>query len=61
MKDNIDVAGFYSTVACKEATYLASQDATVVARLKAAGAIVVVTTRTSLQPVWSVYVLHTVQ
>jgi allophanate hydrolase len=41
VKDNIDVAGFYTTAACKEAAYLASQDATVVAKLKAAGAIVV--------------------
>ncbi len=41
VKDNIDVAGFYSTAACKEAAYLASSDATVVAKLKAAGAIVV--------------------
>jgi allophanate hydrolase len=41
VKDNIDVAGFYTTAACKEAAYLASSDATVVAKLKAAGAIVV--------------------
>ncbi len=41
VKDNIDVAGFYTTAACKEAQYLAQQDATVVAKLKAAGAIVV--------------------
>lgn len=41
VKDNIDVAGFYTTAACKEATYLATSDATVVAKLKAAGAIVV--------------------
>ncbi|MGE8558422.1 MAG: allophanate hydrolase [Acinetobacter sp.] len=41
VKDNIDVAGFYTTAACKEAAYLATQDATVVAKLKAAGAIVV--------------------
>ena len=41
VKDNIDVAGFYTTAACKEATYLAISDATVVAKLKAAGAIVV--------------------
>lgn len=41
VKDNIDVAGFYTTAACKEAEYLATQDATVVAKLKAAGAIVV--------------------
>ncbi|WP_291354537.1 allophanate hydrolase [Acinetobacter sp. UBA3106] len=41
VKDNIDVAGFYTTAACKEAEYLATSDATVVAKLKAAGAIVV--------------------
>lgn len=41
VKDNIDVAGFYTTAACKEAEYLATSDATVVAQLKAAGAIVV--------------------
>ncbi|UNT60556.1 allophanate hydrolase [Acinetobacter sp. ASP199] len=41
VKDNIDVAGFYTTAACKEAAYLATQDASVVAKLKQAGAIVV--------------------
>lgn len=41
VKDNIDVAGFYTTAACKEAEYLAQNDATVVEKLKAAGAIVV--------------------
>ncbi|QIO07471.1 allophanate hydrolase [Acinetobacter shaoyimingii] len=41
VKDNIDVAGFYTTAACKEAANLASEDATVVAKLKAQGAIVV--------------------
>lgn len=41
VKDNIDVAGFHTTAACKEAEYLATSNATVVARLKAAGAIVV--------------------
>ena len=40
VKDNIDVAGFYTTAACKEAAYLATSDATAVAKLKAAGAIV---------------------
>ena len=40
VKDNIDVAGFYTTAACKEAAYLATEDATVVAKLKAQGAIV---------------------
>ena len=40
VKDNIDVAGFHTTAACKEAAYLATADASVVARLKAAGAIV---------------------
>jgi len=41
VKDNIDVAGFYTTAACKEAAYLATFDATAVTKLKAAGAIVV--------------------
>lgn len=41
VKDNIDVAGFETTAACKEVTYLAKSDATVVAALKAAGAIVI--------------------
>ena len=41
VKDNIDVAGFETTAACKEVTYIAQKDATVVAKLKAAGAIVV--------------------
>ncbi|WP_179998168.1 allophanate hydrolase [Acinetobacter sp. YH12239] len=41
VKDNIDVAGFYTTAACPDAAYLATQDATVVAKLKSAGAIVV--------------------
>ncbi len=41
VKDNIDVADFYTTAACKEAQYLAQHDATVVAKLKAAGAIVI--------------------
>lgn len=41
VKDNIDVAGFHTTAACKEIQYLANQDAAVVAKLKKAGAIVV--------------------
>lgn len=41
VKDNIDVAGFHTTAACKEAAYIAQNDATVIAKLKAAGAIVV--------------------
>jgi allophanate hydrolase len=41
VKDNIDVAGFYTTAACPAAAYLAPQDAHVIAKLKAAGAIVV--------------------
>ncbi|HCS1003182.1 TPA: type VI secretion system ATPase TssH [Acinetobacter baumannii] len=41
VKDNIDVAGFHTTAACKEVQYLANQDAAVVAKLKKAGAIVV--------------------
>ncbi len=40
VKDNIDVAGFHTTAACKEAASLAETDAAVVAKLKAAGAIV---------------------
>ncbi len=34
VKDNIDVAGFHTTAACKEIQYLATQDAAVVAKLK---------------------------
>lgn len=41
VKDNIDVAGFYTTAACEAARYLATEDATVVAQLKKAGAIVI--------------------
>ena len=41
VKDNIDVAGFNTTAACIEASYRATEDATVVAKLKAAGAIVI--------------------
>lgn len=41
VKDNIDVAGFHTTAACKEVEYLATQDATVIAKLKQAGAIVI--------------------
>lgn len=41
VKDNIDVAGFKTTAACKEAEYLAQEDAFVVQKLKQAGAIVV--------------------
>lgn len=41
VKDNIDVAGFHTTAACQAASYLATKDALVVAKLKAAGAIVV--------------------
>ena len=41
VKDNIDVAGWPTTAACPAARYIAEQDAQVVARLKAAGAIVV--------------------
>ena len=39
VKDNIDVAGWPTTAACPEYSYVPSQDATVVVRLKAAGAI----------------------
>ncbi|MFT0695645.1 allophanate hydrolase [Acinetobacter bereziniae] len=41
VKDNIDVAGFHTTGACKEAEYLANTDAFVIAKLKKAGAVVV--------------------
>jgi allophanate hydrolase len=41
IKDNIDVAGLSTTAACPAFAYRPDKDATVVARLKAAGAIVV--------------------
>jgi allophanate hydrolase len=41
VKDNIDVAGVDTTAACPAFAYRARKDATVVARLKAAGALVV--------------------
>ncbi|MDQ9011494.1 allophanate hydrolase [Acinetobacter gerneri] len=41
VKDNIDVAGFHTAAACKEAEYLATSDAIVIAKLKKAGAIVI--------------------
>jgi len=41
VKDNIDAAGFPTTAACPAFSYLPKQDATAVAKLKAAGAIVV--------------------
>ena len=41
VKDNIDVAGMPTTAACAEYAYTPAMDATVVARLKAAGALVV--------------------
>jgi allophanate hydrolase len=41
VKDNIDVAGMPTSAACPSFTYLPKFDATVVARLKAAGAIAV--------------------
>ncbi|KAB8306126.1 allophanate hydrolase [Erwinia endophytica] len=40
VKDNIDVAGWPTTAACPALTYLADADATAVANLKAAGAVV---------------------
>lgn len=40
VKDNIDVAGFATTAACPAFAKVAEQDATVVAKLRAAGAIV---------------------
>ena len=41
VKDNIDVAGLDTTAACPAFAYRANNDATTVARLKAAGALVV--------------------
>ncbi|WP_374546437.1 allophanate hydrolase [Rhodoblastus sp.] len=41
VKDNIDVAGMETTAACPEYAYRAAKDATVVARLRAAGALLV--------------------
>ena len=41
VKDNIDVAGLATTAACPEFAYLPARDATIIARLKAAGALVV--------------------
>ncbi|WP_336707037.1 MULTISPECIES: allophanate hydrolase [unclassified Cedecea] len=41
VKDNIDVAGMPTSAACPVFTYHPSEDATVIARLRAAGAIVV--------------------
>jgi allophanate hydrolase len=40
VKDNIDVAGMPTTAACPDLSYVAAEDAFVVARLRAAGAIV---------------------
>lgn len=44
VKDNIDVAGIPTTAACPAFTYIASADATSVAKLRAAGAIVLAKT-----------------
>jgi allophanate hydrolase len=41
VKDNIDVAGLATTAACPAYSYLPTRDATVVARLRQAGAIIV--------------------
>ncbi len=41
VKDNIDVAGIPTTAACPAFTYIPGKDATTIARLKAAGAIVI--------------------
>ncbi|MFP4155004.1 MAG: allophanate hydrolase [Halothiobacillaceae bacterium] len=41
VKDNIDVAGWETTAACPAFAYTAAEDAVVVARLRAAGAIVI--------------------
>ncbi len=44
VKDNIDIAGLPTTAACPAFTYIAERDATCVARLRAAGAIVLAKT-----------------
>jgi allophanate hydrolase len=41
IKDNIDAVGFPTTAACPAFSYMPAQDATVVAKLRAAGAVVV--------------------
>ncbi|MCL8382967.1 allophanate hydrolase [Xanthobacter aminoxidans] len=41
VKDNIDVAGLPTTAACPAFAYVPARDATVVARLKAAGALII--------------------
>jgi allophanate hydrolase len=41
VKDNIDVAGLATTAACPAFSYMPSRDATAVARLRAAGAIII--------------------
>ncbi|GGY74922.1 allophanate hydrolase [Cellvibrio zantedeschiae] len=41
VKDNIDVAGTPTTAACPAFTYIPGKDATTIARLKAAGAVVI--------------------
>ena len=44
VKDNIDVAGLPTTAACPDFSYLAERDATAVAKLHAAGAIIIAKT-----------------
>ena len=44
VKDNIDVAGLPTTAACPEFSYIADQDSTAVARLRAAGAVLLAKT-----------------
>src|SRR6195256_4358316 len=41
VKDNIDVAGLPTTAACPAFAYTATRDASAVARLRAAGAIII--------------------
>ena len=58
VKDNIDVADFHTTAACKEVQYLANQDAAVVAKLKKLGRLWwVKLTLISLQRDWLVFAL----
>lgn len=62
VKDNIDVADFHTTAACKEVQYLATQDAAVVAKLKKQGQLWwVKPISISLRLDWLAFVPHMVQ